>query len=190
MIESDSRVFFSLSLHRTVYRPVTSPVEIYPNICLLYEVRLGQRGIFHLSMNRGKKFRVSCNRENIYLSRDFNSIKQDGRLLIKSWRYYQFLISNFTQKEVSFVYLFHVKRMNSIVRRIYNIRRIFSSRNESLPRINYSSKLPLGILIYLKEEDTFHYLPPRFLVHLISQVPPRLFPSTTKCVYIYIYIYH
>lgn len=78
--------------------------------------------------------------------------------------------------------------MNSIVRRIYNIRRIFSSRNESLPRINYSSKLPLGILIYLKEEDTFHYLPPRFLVHLISQVLPRLFPSTTKCVCIYIYI--
>lgn len=187
MIESDSRVFFlSLSLHRTV----TSPVEIYPNICLLYEVRLGQ-GIFHLSMNRGKKFRVSCNRENIYLSRDFNSIKQDGRLLIKSWRYYQFLISNFTQKEVSFVYLFHVKRMNSIVHRIYRIyiisEEFFSARNESLPRINYSSKLPLGILIYLKEEDTFHYLPPRFLVHLISQVLPRLFPSTTKCVYIYIY---
>lgn len=82
--------------------------------------------------------------------------------------------------------------MNSIVHRIYRIyiisEEFFSARNESLPRINYSSKLPLGILIYLKEEDTFHYLPPRFLVHLISQVPPRLFPSTTKCVYIYIYI--
>lgn len=82
--------------------------------------------------------------------------------------------------------------MNSIVHRIYRIyiisEEFFSARNESLPRINYSSKLPLGILIYLKEEDTFHYLPPRFLVHLISQVLPRLFPSTTKCVCIYIYI--
>lgn len=109
-----------------------------------------------------------------------NWVNLDEILLILNIQFYI--------QKVSFVYLFHDRGKNEFdhifLHRIYHIRKIFSSQNELLPCIDYSSKLPLGILIYLKEEDTFHYLPPCFHSFNFSSTATSV-PLNNK-VYIYI----